>query len=278
MKSLEAETSRIVTEARLPRPAPLKGRGTSWSIASHLDRQTAEAFDDGWGTLDQQANELTLPPATDIIGERAKSILAGNDSSDIPFELSINPYRGCEHGCVYCFARPTHGYLGFSPGLDFETKIVAKVNAAECLREAFARPRYRPRSLNLGSATDAWQPCERRLGITRRVIEVLAECAHPFSLVTKSSGVERDLDLLAPMAAHSLCAVYVSVTTLDAALARTLESRAAAPHRRLRTIAALAAAGVPVGVSVSPVIPFIKNKLRFETFTLQRDSVHLGKG
>ena len=265
MPSPDAADPRAFSEAPLPRPAPLKGRGTSWAIASHLDRQSAEAFDDGWGTLAQQAHEQTLPPATEIIEQRARTILAGNDSPDIPFELSINPYRGCEHGCVYCFARPTHGYLGFSPGLDFETKIVAKVNAAELLREAFARPRYQPRSLNLGSATDAYQPCERRLGITRRVIEVMAECAHPFSLVTKSSGVERDLDLLAPMAARRLCAVYVSVTTLDPALARTLEPRAAAPHRRLRTIAALAATGVPVGVSVSPLIPFIKNKLRFET-------------
>jgi DNA repair photolyase len=175
----------------------------------------------------------------------------------VHFDLSINPYRGCEHGCVYCFARPTHSYLNMSPGLDFETKIIAKVNAAEKLREALAAPRYKAQMLNVGSATDAYQPIERKLGITRSVIEVLHECSHAFSLVTKSSGIERDLDLVAPMAAQGLVAVYCSVTSLDPALARILEPRAAAPHRRLQTIAALAKAGVPVGVSVSPVIPFI---------------------
>ncbi|MBK6865411.1 MAG: PA0069 family radical SAM protein [Ideonella sp.] len=235
----------------------IKGRGTSWAIAHRFEAHEREEFDDGWGTLAQQADEQMLPPATQIIEEQAGAILARNDSPDIAFDLSINPYRGCEHGCVYCFARPTHSYLNLSPGLDFETRIVAKVNAAERLREAFARPRYRPRLLNLGSATDAWQPAERRLAITRRVIEVLAEFSHPFSLVTKSAGVERDLDLIAPMAARRLAAAYVSITTLDGGLARIMEPRAAAPARRLRTIAALAQAGVPVGVSVSPLIPFI---------------------
>ncbi|HJV61157.1 MAG TPA: PA0069 family radical SAM protein, partial [Albitalea sp.] len=159
--------------------------------------------------------------------------------------------------CVYCFARPTHSYLNLSPGLDFETKIIAKVNAAEKLREALASRSYQPLMLNIGSATDAYQPVERKLGITRSVIEVLSECSHAFSLVTKSSGIERDLDLVAPMAAKRLVAVYLSITSLDAQLARILEPRAAAPHRRLRTIETLAKAGVPVGVSVSPVIPFI---------------------
>ena len=158
---------------------------------------------------------------------------------------------------MYCFARPTHSYLNLSPGLDFETRIVAKVNAAERLRATFASPSYRPKLINIGAATDAYQPVERRLRITRSVIEVLAECSHPFSLVTKSSGVERDLDIIAPMAAQRLVAVCVSVTSLDGRLARILEPRAAAPHRRLRTIEALARAGVPVGVSVSPIIPFI---------------------
>ena len=192
-----------------------------------------------------------------MIEERVKSILSGNDSPDLHFDLSINPYRGCEHGCVYCFARPTHSYLDLSPGLDFETKIIAKVNAAERLREAFASRAYEPSVINIGSATDAYQPVERRLGITRSVIEVMAECAHPFSLVTKSSGIERDLDLVAPMAARGLVAVYVSVTSLDPQLARILEPRAAAPHRRLKTVETLARAGVPVGVSISPIIPFI---------------------
>jgi len=237
--------------------APLKGRGTVWAIQHRYAQQASEACDDGWGTLDQQASEETLPPSTTIIEERVKSILSSNDSPDISFDLSINPYRGCEHGCIYCFARPTHSYLNLSPGLDFETRIIAKVNAAERLREAFARRGYKPLLLNLGSATDAYQPAERKLRITRSVIEVLAECAHPFSLVSKSCGVERDLDLIAPMAQRGLAAVYMSVTSLDPALARILEPRAASPQRRLRTIEALARAGVPVGVSVSPIIPFI---------------------
>jgi DNA repair photolyase len=236
---------------------PQKGRGTVWAIQHRFAPQLSEAYDDGWGTLDQQASEERLAPTTTIIEERAKSILSRNDSPDIAFDLSVNPYRGCEHGCVYCFARPTHSYLNMSPGLDFETRIIAKVNAAERLREAFASRSYRPSLLNLGSATDAYQPVERKLRITRAVIELLAECSHPFSLVSKSSGVERDLDLIAPMAQRRLAAVYISVTSLDPALARILEPRAAAPHRRLRTIEALAKAGVPVGVSVSPIIPFI---------------------
>jgi DNA repair photolyase len=238
-------------------PEPVKGRGTVWAIEHRFARQSSDAFDDGWGTLDQAVHEERLPPATQIIEERVKSILSSNDSPDISFDLSINPYRGCEHGCVYCFARPTHSFLNMSPGLDFETRIIAKVNAAERLRAALAARGYEPLMLNLGSATDAYQPIERKLGITRSVIEVLSECQHPFSLVTKSSGVERDLDLIAPMAARGLAAVYLSITSLDAKLARILEPRAAAPLRRLQTVEALAKAGVPVGVSVSPVIPFI---------------------
>ncbi len=237
--------------------APVKGRGTVWALEHRFSRDTRENFDDGWGTLEQVAREEALAPGTHIIEERVKSILAGNDSPDIGFGLSINPYRGCEHGCIYCYARPTHSYLNLSPGLDFETRIIAKVNAAERLREAFAQRSYQPLLLNIGSVTDAYQPAERRLRITRSVIEVLQEHAHPFSLITKSAGIERDLDLIAPMAARRLAAVYVSITTLDPALARILEPRAASPERRLRTIRTLAEAGVPVGVSVSPVIPFI---------------------
>ena len=234
-----------------------KGRGTVWAIEHRFSAHSSEPFDDGWGTLEQQAHEEKLPAATQVIEERAKSILASNDSPDISFDLSINPYRGCEHGCVYCFARPTHSYLNLSPGLDFETRIIAKVNAAQRLRETFASRAYEPAMLNLGSATDAYQPIERRLRITRGVIEVLAECEHAFSIVTKSAGVERDIDLLAPMAARGLVAVYVSVTTLDPTLARIMEPRAASPQRRLRCIETLVRAGIPVGVSVSPVIPFI---------------------
>jgi DNA repair photolyase len=235
----------------------VKGRGTGWAIAHRFERDAREACDDGWGSLEQDAALERLAPGTQLIEQQVGSILSGNDSPDIGFDLSINPYRGCEHGCIYCYARPTHSYLNLSPGLDFETRIVAKLNAAERLREALASRAYEPALINIGSATDAYQPAERRLGITRGVIEVLAECAHPFAIVTKSAGVERDLDLIAPMAQAQRAAVYVSLTTLDAALARIMEPRAASPQRRLRTIRTLADAGVPVGVSVSPVIPFV---------------------
>jgi len=235
----------------------IKGRGSATAMPHRFEQRQREPYDDGWGTLDQDAAEEHLPVATQVIEEHAKTIVSSNQSPDISFDYSINPYRGCEHGCIYCFARPTHSYLNLSPGLDFETRIVAKVNAAERLREALASPRYQPRSLVLGTATDAYQPVERRLGITRRIVEVLAECGHPFSVVTKSSGIERELDLIAPMAAQGLVSVYLSITTLDNDLARILEPRAASPARRLRAIRALADAGVPVGVSVSPVIPFI---------------------
>lgn len=236
---------------------PFKGRGASSNIASRFQGVAREGYDDGWGTLAQVALQERAAPRTQVIEQPARSILSGNDSPDIPFDLSINPYRGCEHGCIYCFARPTHSYLDLSPGLDFETRIVAKTNAAQKLREAFASPGYEPALLSLGSATDAYQPAERQLRITRSLIEVLSEYRHAFSIVTKSAGIERDLDLIAPMAAQRLAAVYVSITTLDVKLSRLMEPRAAAPARRLRTIETLARAGVPVGVSVSPLIPLI---------------------
>ncbi|HOM13507.1 MAG TPA: PA0069 family radical SAM protein, partial [Rubrivivax sp.] len=236
---------------------PCKGRGSTWELAHRFSVERSEAFDDGWGLLDQVARDAAPAPATQVGEEHARSILSRNDSPDVGFDLSINPYRGCEHGCIYCYARPTHSYLNLSPGIDFETRIVAKVNAAEKLREAFARKGYKPKMLNLGSVTDAYQPAERRLRITRGVVEVLAEHRHAFSVITKSSLIERDLDLIAPLAQAHLAAVYLSITTLDPALARVMEPRAAAPHRRLQTVARLARAGVPVGVSVSPVIPFI---------------------
>ncbi len=237
--------------------AVLKGRGTAWAIAHRFEKDAREAADDGWGSLDQEAREEHVAPGTTVIEEQAGRILSTNDSPDIPFDVAINPYRGCEHGCIYCFARPTHSYLNLSPGLDFETRIIAKVNAAQRLRETLARPGYQPSHINIGSATDAYQPVERRLRVTRGVIEVLAECRHAFAIVTKSSGVERDLDLLGEMGRAGLAVVYMSVTTLDSTLSRIMEPRAAAPHRRLRTIEALARAGVPVGVSASPMIPFI---------------------
>ena len=236
---------------------PQKGRGTAWDLPHRFSSESKEDFDDGWGSLQQSVLEQPPPPATQVIDEQVRSILSANDSPDVGFDLSINPYRGCEHGCIYCYARPTHAFLNLSPGLDFETRIVAKLNAAERLREAFARKGYEPKMLNLGSVTDAYQPVERRLRITRAVVEVLAEHRHAFSVITKSALVERDLDLIAPLAAERLVAVYISITTLEPALARVMEPRAASPQRRLRCIETLVSAGVPVGVSVSPVIPFL---------------------
>jgi DNA repair photolyase len=212
---------------------------------------------DATDALLADGEDLKPPLVTEVRHEHVKSLLAYNDSPDIYFDRSINPYRGCEHGCVYCYARPTHSYLGLSPGLDFETRLVAKVNAAEVLRRELAAPGYRAAVVNLGSATDAYQPVERDLGITRAVLELLAETRHPVAIVTKASLIERDLDLLAPMAAQQIAAAFISVTSLDHELSRTLEPRAASPSRRLRTIETLAREGVPVCVNVAPVIPFV---------------------
>jgi len=211
-----------------------------------------------WRSFESPGDDEAAPPLrTHVRVEHAKTIISRNDSPDIAFEQSINPYRGCEHGCIYCYARPGHSYLGMSPGLDFETRLIAKVNAAELLRRELAATGYRPKLINLGAVTDAYQPIERELGITRGVVEVLAACRHPLSIVTKASLVERDLDLLAPMAARDLASVFVSITTLDPALARIMEPRCASPERRLRTVRRLADAGVPVGVLVAPIIPFV---------------------
>lgn len=237
----------------------MKGRGIATQVVHRFSPQRRDGFsqdeDIWWSAVDEEG--LPAPVRTQVTFEQARSALCGNDSPDIFFEQSVNPYRGCEHGCVYCYARPTHSYLNLSPGLDFETRIIAKRNIAEVLREELSSPSHRPSIVNIGSATDCYQPVERELGLTRSVIEVMRDARHPFSLITKSSGVERDLDLLSELAGHRLVAAYVTVTTLDAQLARILEPRAAAPHRRLRTIRALADAGVRVGVSVAPQIPFI---------------------
>jgi DNA repair photolyase len=254
---MQTDPEHAATLMYMPPPAAVKGRGTIWAIEHRFNERARESFDDGWGTLQQAALEEIGAPGTQVIEENVRGILSENDSPDIGFDLSINPYRGCEHGCVYCYARPTHSFLNLSPGLDFETRIIAKVNAAERLRETLAARGYKPGQLNIGSVTDAYQPTERRLRITRSVIEVLSEARHPFSVITKSSLVERDIDLIAPMAQAQLAAVYVSITTLDPQLARAMEPRASAPHRRLRTIETLAKAGIPVGVSVSPTIPFL---------------------
>ncbi len=231
----------------------IKGRGAGWNRAGRFEREEREAVDDGWGGL--EALMAAAAPVTEVLADTSRTIIARNDSPDIPFDRSINPYRGCEHGCIYCYARPSHNYLGFSSGLDFETRILVKHDAAELLREALARPNYRPAPLALGTNTDPYQPIERRLQVTRRILEVLAETRHPVSIVTKSASVLRDLDILAPMAREGLAQVAISITTLDPTLARQLEPRASAPHRRLMAMRELSAAGVPVGLSLAPVIP-----------------------
>ncbi|WP_244849138.1 PA0069 family radical SAM protein [Caballeronia sp. SL2Y3] len=237
-------------------PSPLKGRGAVSNLQGRYEKDERERVDDGWthGTADDEGSP---PLRTQVFEERAKTILTRNNSPDIPFTVSLNPYRGCEHGCIYCFARPTHSYLGLSPGLDFESRIYAKINAGELLERELAKPSYQPDSIALGVNTDAYQPVERDLKLTRRVIEILHDCGHPFGAITKSSLIERDIDLLAPMAERKQFMAAITVTTLDADIARTLEPRAATPSRRLRTIRTLADAGIPVGVSIAPVIPFV---------------------
>lgn len=232
-------------------PARIKGRGALSNREGRFESRTHAAEDDGWA---REAPEAPRP-ATEVREERARTILSRNDSPDVPFDRAINPYRGCEHGCIYCYARPTHAWLNLSPGLDFETRLYAKTNAAECLRAELARPGYACAPINLGANTDPYQPIERRYRLTRQILEVLAECRHPLTIVTKNALVERDLDLLVPMARERLVHVFVSVTSLDNRLASALEPRASAPHRRIEAIAALNAAGVPCGVLVAPIIP-----------------------
>jgi DNA repair photolyase len=205
---------------------------------------------DGWD-LDEEQPALDTVVSTETV----RTLMARNDSPDISFDRSINPYRGCEHGCVYCFARPTHSFLGLSPGLDFETRLTVKGNAAEALERELAKPGYQPRTIALGTATDPYQPIERRYEITRRVLEVLDRANHPVGIVTKSALVTRDVDILARMAERNLVKVAVSVTTLDARRARTMEPRASTPARRLDAIRTLAAAGVPTMVMVAPIVP-----------------------
>ena len=247
-------------EHRLPLHA-IKGRGVGHREPHRFERDARTAFDDGWDSLAQAAGDEAPAPATQITMEDARSVITRNDSPDIGFHLGLNPYRGCEHGCVYCYARPSHSYLNLSPGLDFETRLIAKRNIAAVLRAELAHTRYVPELIAVGTVTDAYQPVERDLRLTRAALQVLSDARHPLAIVTKGSGVERDIDLLAPLGAQNLAAVYVTITTLDAKLARILEPRAAAPHRRLRTIRILAEAGVPVGVSVSPQIPFINDDM-----------------
>jgi DNA repair photolyase len=231
-----------------------RGRGAVTNPAARYEPVRAEAFDDGWMPDDE------VPPVqTQVTIEKPRTIITRNDSPDISFDRSINAYRGCEHGCVYCFARPTHAYQGLSPGLDFETKLFAKPNAAELLEKELSAAGYEPKTMAIGTNTDPYQPVEKRFRITRSVLEVLARTNHPVGIVTKSALVTRDIDILAPMAERGLAKVAISVTTLDPKLARTMEPRAATPKKRLDTIRQLTDAGIPVSVLVAPIIPAVND-------------------
>jgi DNA repair photolyase len=230
-----------------------KGRGATLQIEGRFESVARERVDDGWGTAEEE-----LPPfRTTVTVEKAKSVIQRQNSPDLAFEYSLNAYRGCEHGCIYCYARPSHGYLNLSPGLDFETKLFAKPEAAKLLRDELAKRSYQCSPIALGSNTDPYQPIEREWKITRQILEVLADYKHPLSIVTKSALIERDLDLLTQLARDDLVQVFISVTTLDASLARKMEPRAASPQRRLQAIGRLNEAGVPCGLFVAPVIPFL---------------------
>jgi DNA repair photolyase len=236
-----------------PPPAPHQpnGRGAKSNATGRYESLTRETFDDGWTELDEAPKKLR----TVLHLERARKIVTTNDSPDIGFDQSINPYRGCEHGCIYCYARPAHAYVGFSPGLDFESQLFFKPDAAKLLEKELSRKGYQVRPIHIGGNTDPYQPIERGLRITRQVIEVLERFNHPFSIITKSALIVRDLDLYGPLAERNLVRTAVSVTTLDRKLARAMEPRAATPERRLDAIRRLSEAGVPCAVSVAPVIP-----------------------
>jgi len=227
------------------------GRGARSNADGRFERQSHELVDDGWGALD----EPPPPLRTTVTRDATRSIIARNQSPDISFDRSINPYRGCEHGCIYCFARPTHAYLGLSPGLDFESRLFVKPEAAKLLEAELRKPAYRCRVMAMGTNTDPYQPIEREWQVTRNVIKVLSAFHHPLSMVTKSHLITRDIDILAPMAERRLFFACISVTTLDRRLARKMEPRAATPERRLEAIAALAAAGIPVMAMAAPIIP-----------------------
>lgn len=228
-----------------------RGRGAISNQTGRFERETRDPFDDGWGTVEEAAARLQ----TTLTRETARTIITYNRSPDISFDRTINPYRGCEHGCVYCFARPTHAYHGLSAGLDFESRIFFKPDGPALLRKELARPSYVPRPIALGMNTDAYQPVERQLKLTRTFLEILSEHNHPVTLLTKSALIQRDIDLIAPMAEKGLARVGVSLTSLDPRLSRLMEPRAAAPYRRLQTISALAEAGIPVITMTAPIIP-----------------------
>jgi DNA repair photolyase len=233
-----------------PAPAP-RGRGAQSNATGRFESLVRQAFDDGWTSED----ETPAPLKTEVTAERAKVIITRNSSPDVGFDRSINPYRGCEHGCIYCYARPSHAYVGLSPGLDFESRIFFKPDAARLLASELSRKGYEPRSIHIGGNTDPYQPQEKRLRVTRGVLETLSRFQHPFSIITKSALILRDADLIGPMGEAHLARASVSVTTLDRKLARAMEPRAATPEKRLAAIRGLAEAGCPVNVMFAPVIP-----------------------
>jgi DNA repair photolyase len=238
-------------------PAPRKGRGATSNSSGRFEHEERVAFDDGWGVPGAEPEPAAL--STILSVDSTRTIIARNNSPDIGFDRSINPYRGCEHGCIYCYARPSHAFLGLSPGLDFETRIFYKPQAAALLTAELSKKGYACRPIALGSNTDPYQPAERKLGIMRAILEVLRNFRHPVTIVTKSALVQRDIDILAEMASLRLACVTVSVPTLDRSLARVMEPRAATPTRRLETIAALAKAGIPTGVLSAPMIPALND-------------------
>jgi DNA repair photolyase len=249
-----APTSRA--HPRMPSQAA-RGRGAIANPANRFESQVLEPFDDGWDTLEGLADLPKL--ATTLTKDASKSAISWNNSPDLGFDRAVNPYRGCEHGCIYCFARPSHAYLGYSPGLDFETRLVFKPDVASLLEKELSKPNYVVKPMGLGTNTDPYQPIDRTLKLTRSVLEVLERFSHPVGIVTKSAGVLRDADILARMAKRNLAKVHISITTLDPALARALEPRAASPQRRLAAVRELREAGIPVGVMASPMIPGVND-------------------
>ena len=253
---------------RTPEKA-IKGRGATFNPGNRFAHHEREDYDDGWDDgwqplapdrLDPDAGEEPPPLTTTVTVQIIRSIISRNDSPDIGFTQSINPYQGCEHGCIYCYARPSHAYLDLSPGLDFESKLFAKPDAPEQLRRELMNPRYQPETIVIGTNTDCYQPIEREWKITRGLLEVFEEFKHPVGLITKSALVERDIDILARLAKNNLARVYVSITTLDRELHRRMEPRAAAPQRRLEMVKTLADAGIPVGVMTAPIIPMLNDR------------------
>jgi DNA repair photolyase len=236
-------------------PKARKGRGAASNDSGRFEAERRVPFDDGWDTMDEEP----APLATTLTFDTTRTIIARNDSPDIGFDRSINPYRGCEHGCIYCYARPSHAYLGLSPGLDFESRLFYKPDAAALLNAELRKKGYSCRPIALGSNTDPYQPVERRLGITRAILEVLRDFRHPVTIVSKSASIQRDRDILAEMAKDRLAVVTISVTTLDRKLARRMEPRASTPERRLETIGALSSAGIPTGVLSAPMIPALND-------------------